>query len=402
MAPPPVFVLCPDSFKGTFSSTQVARELKKAAQARFPGCVCRVLPVADGGEGTVDALVDALAGRKVTVEVAGPLGDPLLATFGLVRPKVALPYDPASLQSYDPGSPQPLEAIIEMAAASGLPLVEGRQDILSASTYGTGQLIQAALDAGANAITLAVGGSATNDGGMGLLSALGVTFADKEGVSLPGGGGSLEQVARIDLSGLDPRLAHTPIKVLCDVNNPLLGFQGCARVFSPQKGATPSEVERLERGMAFYADALEEAAGRQARELPGAGAAGGLAFGCVVGLGAQLVSGIEQVLQLVGFEEIAVTADLVVTGEGHLDAQTSHGKVCAGIGAVCQTLRVPCVALVGSAAIDAPEIPGIQVVVPCVGDVMDLDEALAQSQRTLAQAAARLFDLLALGAKLQT
>ena len=364
--------------------------------------------MADGGEGTVDALVEALSGCRVTTGVKGPLGAPVKATFGLVRPATSCQDAPVaqdapagSEEPADPAPQRPLAAVIEMAAASGLPLVEGEKDILAASTYGTGQLILAALDAGATSITLAVGGSATNDGGMGLLQALGASFADKDGASLPGCGGSLGQVELVDLSGLDPRLAATPIKVLCDVDNPLLGPQGCATVFSPQKGAAPEQVELLERGMAHYAAKLQEAAGRYGQDLPGSGAAGGLAFGCVVGLGAQLVSGIAQVLDLIGFEGLAASADLVVTGEGHMDSQTARGKVCAGVGAVCQTLQVPCVAIVGGAAIDAPAIPGIGAVVPCVGDVMSLDEALDQSEATFRQAAQRLFSLVALGGQVQ-
>lgn len=391
-----MFLLCSDSFKGTLSSARVAELLAQAAQAQFPGCTCLRLPVADGGEGTVEALVEALSGRQESVEVKGPLGSPVQASFGLVHPAEsthsALPAQDAS----------PLGAVIEMAAASGLPLVEGEKNVLAATTYGTGQLILAALDAGATSITLAVGGSATNDGGMGLLSALGAAFADKDGALLPGCGASLEQVETVDLSGLDPRLWQVDIKVLCDVDNPLLGPEGCARVFSHQKGATLAQVEDLERGMARYAAKLEEATGRRVQGLPGAGAAGGLAFGCMAGLGAQLVSGIDQVLALIGFEGLAAQADLVVTGEGHLDAQTSHGKVCAGIGEVCQKLQVPCVAIVGGAAIEAPAIAGIDAVVPCVGDVMSLDEALAQSERTFTQAAKRLFGLVALGGRLQS
>lgn len=399
MTRPPAFLLCPDSFKGTLSSTEAAELLSEAARARFPGCTCRCVPMADGGEGTVEALVEALSGCRVTVGVQGPLGTPVKATFGLVRPADPCQDTPAAQDAT--AAPGPLAAVIEMAAASGLPLVEGQKDILAASTYGTGQLILAALDAGATSITLAVGGSATNDGGMGMLQALGATFADKDGALLPGCGGSLGQVESVDLAGLDPRLAHTPVKVLCDVDNPLLGPQGCARVFSPQKGATAAQVEVLERGMAHYGAKLQEAAGHHAQDLPGSGAAGGLAFGCMVGLGAQLVSGISQVLDLIGFETLAAAADLVVTGEGHLDAQTARGKVCAGVGAVCQTLQVPCVAIVGGAAVDAPAIPGIDAVVPCVGDVMSLDEALDQSQATFKQAAGRLFSLVALGGQMR-
>lgn len=391
MTRPPVFLFCCDSFKGTLSSARTAQLLGEAARDWFPGCLCQFLPVADGGEGSVEALVEALSGRRETVEVTGPLNDPVQAVFGLVRPA------DESGQPTEGEGPSPSVAIIEMAAASGLPLVKGAKDVLAATTYGTGELVLSALDAGATSITLAVGGSATNDGGMGLLSALGAVFTDKDGVFLPGCGASLGKVETVDLSGLDPRLSKTEFKVLCDVDNPLLGPQGCARVFSPQKGATAAQVEDLERDMAHYAAKLEEASGRAAQDLPGAGAAGGLAFGCVAGLGAHLVSGIDEVLDLIGFETLAVAADLVVTGEGHLDAQTSHGKVCAGIGAACERLQVPCAAIVGSADIEAPVLPGIQAVVPCVGDVMSLDEALDQSERTFKCAAQRLFGLLALG-----
>lgn len=370
----PRFLFACDSFKGTLSSARTAELLAEAAERHFPGCGWAAVPMADGGEGTVDAVVAATGGEVVTARVAGPLGDPVQAAYGML----------------------PDGAVIEMAAASGLPLVAGREDVLAASTLGTGQLVSDALDRGARGVALAIGGSATNDGGSGFLVALGARLRDARGEGLAPCAANLGRVAAVDLSGLDPRLAAAGLTVMCDVDNPLLGEQGATRVFGPQKGANPEVVERVEAGMAVYARALSEACGRDVAPVPGAGAAGGLGAACLA-VGATLRPGIDTVLDLVGFDGLLRGADLVVTGEGRLDAQTAHGKVVSGVAAASRRAGVPCVAVAGSVdeGYRPGDIPGLVAAVSCVTRLEPLERVLAQADGNFASAAERLFSLLA-------
>lgn len=371
------FLFACDSFKGTLSSADTARLLTEAAERHFPGCTCHAVPMADGGEGTVDAVVAATGGELVTVEVQGPLGDPVMATYGLLPDGAA---------------------VIEMAAGSGLPLVAGREDVLAASTFGTGQLVLDALDRGATSIAIALGGSATNDGGVGCLMALGARLLDEAGNALPPRADSLARGVRLDLSTMDPRLATCELTAMVDVDNPLLGPHGATRVFGPQKGANPAQVEFLEKAMGRYAAVLAEACGRDIAPIPGTGAAGGFGAACAGPLGAMLKPGIDTVLDLVGFRGLAADADLVVTGEGRLDAQTAHGKVVAGIAAACAEAGTPCVAIAGS--VDegaAAAIPGLTAALSCVTRLEPLEKVLAQAPENFAEAADRLFALMALG-----
>ncbi len=372
----PRFLFACDSFKGTLSSVRTAELLAEAAEKHVPGCECVAVPMADGGEGTVDALVAATGGERVSATVSGPLGDPVDAAYGLLPD----------------GS-----AVIEMAAASGLPLVAGREDILAASTLGTGQLVRDALDHGARRVALAIGGSATNDGGSGFLVALGARLLDGRDEELAPCAANLGHVAALDLSGLDSRLAATGLTVMCDVDNPLLGEHGATRVFGPQKGATPEVVERIEAGMAVYAAALADACGRDVSQVPGAGAAGGLGAACVA-VGAALRPGIDTVLDLVGFDGLLGGVDLVVTGEGRLDAQTAHGKVVSGVAAACLRAGVPCVAVAGSVdeGYRPGDIPGLATAVSCVTRLEPLEQVLAHAEENFSAAAERLFCLLAL------
>lgn len=371
----PRFLFACDSFKGTLSSARTAELLAEVAERHFPGCGWAAVPMADGGEGTVDAVVAATGGEVVTARVDGPLGDPVQAAYGMLP---------------DGG------AVIEMAAASGLPLVAGREDVLAASTLGTGQLVSDALDRGARGVALAIGGSATNDGGSGFLVALGARLRDARGEGLAPCAANLGRVAAVDLSGLDPRLAAAGLTVMCDVDNPLLGEQGATRVFGPQKGANPEVVERVEAGMAVYARALSEACGRDVAPVPGAGAAGGLGAACLA-VGAALRPGIDTVLDLVGFDGLLRGADLVVTGEGRLDAQTAHGKVVSGVAAASRRAGVPCVAVAGSVdeGYRPGDIPGLVAAVSCVTRLEPLERVLAQADGNFASAAERLFSLLA-------
>lgn len=376
------FLFASDSFKGTISSARAAELLGIAAREAFPHVQTRGVEVADGGEGTVDAVVASAGGRKVTVRVTGPRGGAVDAAYGLL----------------DEG-----RVIIEMAAASGLPLLSAdRRDPRKTSTYGVGELIRNALDRGARDISLAIGGSATNDGGMGCMRALGARFLAEDGRELAGTGEDLARVACIDLSGMDERVTLTTFHVMCDVDNPLLGSRGATRVFGPQKGATADVVEQLERGMESYARVLEKTFGDFDAQAPGMGAAGGLGAAARAFLNAEMLPGIEQVLNLVRFDELLASCDLCVTGEGHADAQSAHGKVISGVAARCGAKGVPCVALVGGMDADAIELLdcGVDALVPTVIDISTLDEALGNAERNYMLAARRLFTLLKLGASL--
>lgn len=380
MTATPHFLFASDSLKGTLSSVEAARLLGEAARRHFPGCVCEVVPMADGGEGTAAALVDACGGELRRASVSDPLGRPVEAAYALL-----------------PGG----RAVVEMAAASGLPLLSpGERNPLLTSTFGTGELVRAALDAGACDVTMALGGSATNDGGLGMARALGVRLLDAGGRELAGRGADLARVARLDLAGLDPRVVAADFHLMCDVDNPLTGAHGASAVFGPQKGATPEMVAELDAGMRSYARVLSAAFGRDF-DVPGAGAAGGLAAGCMAFLGARAESGVARVLELTGFSARLARADLCVTGEGHADAQTARGKVVAGVAAACARAGVPCVAVVGGMDAGAADLPGLTAAVPTVIDAVPLEEALGRAEELYALAAERLFSLLALGAALR-
>ena len=352
----PDFLFASDSLKGTLSSAQTAELLGAAARRHFPGCRTRAVPMADGGEGTAQALALAQGGRMMRAAAHDALGRPVAATYAL------LPHG---------------RAVIEMAAAAGLPLVAPAE----------------------RDVTIALGGSATNDGGMGCMRALGFRLLGAGREELAGRGGDLALVRAIDCSHADARLSRTSFTVMCDVDNPLLGPDGAARTFAPQKGADASCVRRLERGMENYARVLERTFGKSF-DVPGAGAAGGMGAGCLAFLGARAEPGVERVLSLVGFDRLLQDADLVVTGEGRLDAQTAHGKVVAGVAAACARAGVPCVAVVGSVEPGATPPAGVTATFPTASGPMTLDYALAHATELYAQAAERLFSALAAGARL--
>lgn len=352
----PDFLFASDSLKGTLSSAQTAELLGAAARRHFPGCRTRAVPMADGGEGTAQALALAQGGRMVRAAAHDALGRPVAATYAL------LPHG---------------RAVIEMAAAAGLPLVAPAE----------------------RDVTIALGGSATNDGGMGCMRALGFRLLGAGREELAGRGGDLALVRAIDCSHADARLSRTSFTVMCDVDNPLLGPDGAARTFAPQKGADASCVKRLERGMENYARVLERTFG-EGFDVPGAGAAGGMGAGCLAFLGARAEPGVERVLSLVGFDRLLQDADLVVTGEGRLDAQTARGKVVAGVAAACARAGVPCVAVVGSVEPGATPPAGVTATFPTTSGPMTLDYALAHATELYAQTAERLFSALAAGARL--
>ncbi len=321
-------VLAPNAFKGSMSAMQAALAMEQGVRQAYPGAEVLRVPVADGGDGLATVLIEALGGEAKVVTVCGPLGEPVRATLCHV-PALGL-------------------AAVEMAAASGLALLDPRhRDPTRTTTYGTGELIRAALDLGARRIVVGIGGSATNDGGIGMAAALGARFLDSAENPVAPVGGALRQIRRIELSGLDPRLAGVRREVICDVDNPLLGLRGAARVYGPQKGASPAQVEELEEGLAHLAAVVRADLGLDVRDLPGAGAAGGLGAGLHAFLGAELRRGADLVLDLVELDAKLAWADLAITGEGQIDAQTAFGKAPAAVAQRAKARGIPCLAIAG-------------------------------------------------------
>lgn len=377
-------IVAPDSFKGSVSALGVAEAMARGIHAVFPDADVLKVPIADGGEGTVEALVAATGGRLMHTDVRGPLGDPVRAHWGI--------------------SGDGTTAFLEMASASGLPLIsKERRDPRVTSTFGTGELVKAALDAGLRKLVIGIGGSATNDGGAGMARALGVRFLDAEGRDLPDGGAALARLARVDLSDLDPRLAETSILVACDVDNPLCGPRGASAIYGPQKGATPAMVEELDAALGVFAAVAAAATGREVALRPGAGAAGGLGAGLLFFTPASLRPGVAIVLETTGFEALVQGADLVLTGEGRTDFQTAMGKAPVGVAAVARRHGVPVVCLSGGLGDGAEEVlaHGIDALVPTVPQPMTLEACMAQGSALVEAAAARVCRLLKVGMFLQ-
>lgn len=325
------YVLIPDSFKGTLSSLEVCHIVEEAIRAHDPQAWVRAIPVADGGEGTVDAFLSAVGGERVAVSCAGPYGQPLTACYGLLPDGTA---------------------VVEMAAAAGLPLVGERRDPERTTTYGVGQLMAHAAHHGAKKLVLALGGSATNDGGCGAAAAVGVRFLDDKEQCFVPVGATLKDIARIDMAALDPAVAALPIMTMCDIDNPLCGPAGAAAVFGPQKGADGAMVRRLDDGLAHLADIIRRDLGRDVLTLPGGGAAGGFGAGASAFFNSPLRMGIDVVLELIDFDRQAAGADLIITGEGRLDGQSLRGKVVVGVARRAKALGVPVAALVGGCETD--------------------------------------------------
>ncbi len=377
-------VIAPDSFKESLSALQVATAIEAGMREVWPDATYVKVPMADGGEGTVQALIDALDGRRVAARVTGPLGQAVDAFYGMTGNGDL--------------------AVIEMAAASGLEGVpRDLRDPRTATSRGTGELILAALDAGARRFVLGVGGSATNDGGAGMLQALGVRLLDAAGHDIGPGGAALARLDRIDISGLDARVRAAEFRIACDVDNPLVGPHGASFVFGPQKGATPAMVGQLDAALAHYADIIRRDIGQDIAQLPGAGAGGGIAAAMVVFLHGRLRPGIEIVTEAVGLDDIVRDADLVVTGEGRIDGQTVNGKTPVGVARVARRHDKPVVAIGGGLAADADAVHahGIDVVVAAVARPCSVAEALAAAGDNLRRAARNLAAALALGARLQ-
>ena len=363
-------VIAPDSFKDSLSAQGVADAIALGLAQVWPDAQLIKCPMADGGEGTVESILAACEGEQRRTVVRGPLGAMVDAAWGWL--------------------PQSHTAIIEMAEASGLQLVPvAQRDACISSTFGTGQLIRAALDAGAQRVILAIGGSATNDAGAGAMQALGVKLLDARGQTLSPGGLALAQLARVDLSGMDPRLARVRFDIAADVNNPLCGPHGASAIFGPQKGASPAQVEQLDRALGHFADHCATALGKDVRDEPGSGAAGGLGFAAKAFLGAQFKAGVEVVAELVGLAEAVAGADLVITGEGRFDAQTLRGKTPFGVARVASQQGVPVIVIAGTLGdgYQALYEHGIDAAFALASGPMTLDQACAEAPRLLRERA---------------
>ena len=320
-------LLVPDSFKGTLSSRQVCQVMAGQLRRFFPQAQVKSIPVADGGEGSVEAFLAAAGGERRTRTVTGPFGEPVEAFYGIL----------------DDGR----TAVIEMAACAGLPLAEGRLNPERATTYGVGELLLAAKEAGCTKAILGLGGSCTNDGGVGAAAALGAKFTRADGAAFIPTGGTLGEIAALDVSPVAQALQGMELTAMCDIDNPLYGEAGAAAVFAPQKGADAAMVARLDAGLRHLGQVSARCLGRDFSHLPGAGAAGGLGFGMAAFCGAQLRMGIDAVLDAVGFDSLLPGTDVVFTGEGKIDSQSARGKVVSGVAARCRKAGVPVVAVVG-------------------------------------------------------
>ncbi len=370
-------LIASDSFKGCCTSLEAAAEFKKGILRVFPDASVNIIPIADGGEGTVSAVLSALGGELKKAAVAGPLGEEVTAAFGLL-----------------PGR----KAVIEMASASGITVIS-RKDPMKASTYGTGQLIAVALDSGCTEIYIGIGGSATNDGGAGMAQALGASFTDRNGSPVPPRGGSLHLIDIIDISGMDKRLKGAKLTVISDVTNPLCGENGASVVFGPQKGASPEEVKLLDKGLKHFSRKVKEQLGVDLADVPGAGAAGGLGYGLMAFTGAELCSGIDSILDLCGFDALAEKADIIITGEGSLDKQSVLGKAPEGVAMRAKKSGRPVIAIAGSLGKGYEMMygHGIDAAISGVCRPMNVREAVAASEELLAGAAERAMRLLKMG-----
>ena len=369
-------LIAPQEFKGSLSAAEAAQAMAEGLRRALPDADLDLAPMADGGPGTVEALVAAGGGQRLSATVADPLGRPVEAAWGLL----------------EEGS----TAVIEMAAASGLVLLRSQErDARRTSTYGTGQLIAAALGAGCRRLVIGLGGSATNDGGAGMAQALGARLSDEEGHDLSPGGAALASLAHIDVSGLDGRLRDCQVLGATDVTNPLCGPHGASAIYGPQKGASPADVQELDTALAHYAAVIERDLGKRVAEVPGAGAAGGIGAGLIAFLDAELRPGAQLVAEVVGLEKRIAAADLVVTGEGRLDAQTAYGKTVATVARLARGQGRPVVALAGRVddAREACSTLGLEAalsIVPAAISGLPEAEVMARAPELLSAAAESL------------
>jgi glycerate kinase len=373
-------VIAPDKFRGSLTAAEAAIAIAEGVRRAHPSAQIVSVPMADGGEGTVEALVAATGGTCGEAIVSGPLGDPVSARFGLLGDGVS--------------------AVLEMATASGLALIPGdRRDPMRASTRGTGELLLSAIDAGASRILIGIGGSATNDGGAGFAQALGYRLLDRDGLDLPPGGGSLDRIDHIDPSGHDGRLEGVSISAACDVNNPLCGPSGASAVFGPQKGASAEDVIRLDRNLANFARVISRDLKRDVKDVAGAGAAGGLGAGLIAFAEATLQPGIELVANAVDLEGKLRGADLLLTGEGAIDGSSVGGKTAVGVGRIAQRLGVPAIALAGTISADSRGVLdcGLVAYASLCCRPMTLDQAIADARSLLTDAAEQVVRIFLAG-----
>lgn len=369
-------VVAPDSFKGSMSAMEAAENIEIGIKKILANPKIEKIPMADGGEGTIQALIDSRNGIIIKSQVTGPLGKKIESHFGLIE--------------------QEKIAVVEMAAASGLPLVpKEKLDPTITTTYGTGELISKALDYDINKLIIGIGGSATNDAGVGMAQALGVSFLDKNGDEIGYGGIELDKIENIDMSGLDPRLKNIEIEVACDVNNPLFGPNGAAYVYAPQKGAAKKEVELLDNKLRYFNEKIKELFKLDLQSIAGSGAAGGLGAGLKVFLDASLKSGIEIVLEVNKVEEKIANADLVITGEGKLDGQTLQGKTPIGVAKCAKKYNIPVVAVVGEIGLDVEKV--LKEEIDCVFSIIQkacsLEEAMKSSKKWIQFSAEQIIRL---------
>jgi glycerate kinase len=373
-------LIAPNALKGSLSACEAAEALAAGSRRALPNAELVLLPVADGGDGLARVLGDALQATPQSLPVTGPVGQPVEATWLYSR--------------------ENRTAIIEMAAAAGLALLDpSKLAPMTASTYGVGELILAALDKGAQRILLGIGGSATTDGGMGMAKALGVVFRDAQGSILEANGDRLIEIAEIDITGLDTRLGAVQIQVICDVDNPLLGARGAATVFAPQKGADTTQVEQLEAGLTHLAEVLDSSLGKDVRDTPGAGAAGGLGAGSIAFLDAELQPGAQLVLDLLHFDEALKGADLVITAEGRLDGQTAFGKAPAAVARRARAAGIPCIAIAGSLGdgMDALDAIGITAAYTLCRGPASLEDAMLNAASHLQETATQVIKTFCAG-----
>lgn len=377
-------VIAPDSYKETLSSLEVADAIEMGFKSVFPAWDYVKCPMADGGEGSVEALVAASSGKFIDAHVTGPLGQTHKAFYGI--------------------SSDGKTAFIEMATASGIELVsDAMRNPLLATSYGTGELIQHALDLGVVHLILCIGGSATNDAGCGMMQALGVSFKDVEGKELGFGGKALEDLASIDISGLDNRLSKCQIEVACDVTNPLCGPNGASNIYGPQKGATVEMVNILDSALLHFSNVVEQELGVSINSIPGAGAAGGMGAAFYAFLNAELKSGIDIIINAVGLDELIRTADLVITGEGRLDSQSINGKVPIGVASLAKKRALPVIAIAGALGddIDAIYIRGIDAAFDSVYKLTTFDDVTQNAKGNLVRSSFNVASSLRVGIDLK-
>ena len=372
-----VIVLAPDSFKESMTAKEVCEAMERGIRKANSQIRCIHVPMADGGEGTMQSLVDATGGRVYSKEVVGPLGNNVVAEYGI-------------LGNGEIG-------VIEMASASGIHLVDSeKRNPLITTTFGTGQLIKACLDKGVKKLLIGIGGSATNDGGAGFIQALGGRLLDENGDDLSYGGGALAKLHTIDLSNLDERLKYVSVEVACDVNNPLCGKEGASYVFGPQKGATREMIEILDQNLSHYAEVIKEQLGKDVISKAGAGAAGGLGAGLMAFLDVKLKSGIEMVIEYANLEEKVRDADMVWTGEGSIDFQTQYGKTPLGVAMIAKKYNKPVIALAGRVGndIDVLYDKGIDAIVGIMRGVTSIEEALVKGPENVEKTSENIIRLL--------